>query len=109
VRSLICLLRDVVMKALPSLHAEQRAALAGLQTEGDKTSGEFVDLAAELSVGPANVLMANDEGFMVSEAFRYRVESRADSGLDQRRGGGATDVAHGDWHDRFPPRYFPGR
>ena len=60
-------------------------ALAGLQAEGDKTGGEFVDLAAELGVGPANVLVADDKGFIVSEAFRCRVEGRADSGLDKWR------------------------
>ena len=69
-------------------------ALAGLQTEGDKTGSEFVDLA-ELSVGPANVLVADDEGFTVSEAFRCRVEGRADSGLYQWRAGDAADAAGG--------------
>ena len=81
-------------------------ALAGLQAEGDKTGGEFVDLAAKLSVGPANVLVTDDEGFTLSEAFRCRVEGRADSGLNQRGGGGAPDVAHGDWHGRSSPVTF---
>ena len=81
-------------------------SLAGLQAEGDKTRGEFIDLAAKLSKGPANVLMADDEGFMVSEAFRSRIEGGADRGLYQRHGGGAPDVAHGGWHGRSSPGIF---
>jgi hypothetical protein len=81
-------------------------ALTGLQAEGDKAGGEFVDLAAELSVGPTNVLVADDKGFMVSEAFGSRVEGGADRGLDQRHGGGAPDVAHGNGHSRSSPGIF---
>src|SRR5262249_47908782 len=68
-------------------------AVAGLEAEGDEAGGQRVDLLLELPVGPADVLLADDERVALGKARRDAVEILADRLADERRLAPAMHVA----------------
>ena len=76
--------------------------LAGLEAERDEAGGEGVDLALQLAIVPADVLMADDQRVALGKTLDDAVEMHADRLADQRNVAGAMNVARLR-HSRFPP------
>ncbi len=66
--------------------------ITGGQSRGDQAASELVDPLVELGVGPADVLVADDERLAVPMSGDGALEVRADRLTDQRRVGGPVRV-----------------
>src|SRR5882762_3876449 len=67
--------------------------IAGLQAESQKPRRECVGTRFKLGVGPADLLMRNDQGFARPISRAYLVQKGADGLSDQRRATVAMHVA----------------
>ncbi len=67
--------------------------VTGLQAQGYQPGRHLVHFVAELAIGPADTLMANDQGVGIGRQCRDTVQMHADRLADQWRRGRTMDIA----------------
>ena len=70
--------------------------IAGLQSQRQQTGGAGIDPRLQLRVGPTHVLVGCDQRVAVGPARGDAIEMGADGLADERRRGGAVDIALGE-------------